>query len=323
MKKGYTHITLVLDSSGSMGSIKKDTIGGYNEFIKKQKEVPGECSYKHVEFSSANKQHRKNARATKYLVPFLAAPAVIPADTPYSPKYPSFGQLSVNASSQMIWNNSAAIPVQGGNCAPNWSGQSVVSIPSVWTNPGFGTNDQYSEVESLKDIRNASLLNDETYLPGGGTPLLDSIGRAIYETGEYLAALAEADRPEKVLVVILTDGEENQSREYTKDDIQKYVKHQTDVYQWDFIFLGANMDAIQTGSAYGFGHGTSVNFAATAAGMSGTTHTLSEKVATYRTTQDFMMAKSSLNYSVADRTASMGGDVAVDSNTTNQVSVSA
>jgi hypothetical protein len=99
--------------------------------------------------------------------------------------------------------------------------------------------------------------------PRGSTALFDAVGREIVTTGEDLAKLHEADRPEKVLFVIVTDGMENASREYTLQRLQEMIKHQKEVYAWDFQFIGANEAAWQgeelgvktarnTGSAKGF-----------------------------------------------------------------------
>lgn len=80
-------------------------------------------------------------------------------------------------------------------------------------------------------------------VPRGNTALLDAVGRAIVETGERLAKMPEADRPGLVVFVIITDGQENSSREFTKTKVQEMISHQQDVYKWQFIYLGANQDA--------------------------------------------------------------------------------
>jgi Mg-chelatase subunit ChlD len=87
--------------------------------------------------------------------------------------------------------------------------------------------------------------------PRGGTALLDAVGRAINETGARLAAMAELDRPKLVVFVIVTDGGENSSKEFTKAMVKEMVTHQTDVYKWHFIYLGANQDAFSEAGAMG------------------------------------------------------------------------
>lgn len=83
-----------------------------------------------------------------------------------------------------------------------------------------------------------------TLLPRGGTALLDAIGRTIIAIGDRLSKMDETKRPGKVFFVIVTDGGENSSREFTPAKIAEMIKHQRETYNWQFIFLGANQDAI-------------------------------------------------------------------------------
>jgi hypothetical protein len=80
-------------------------------------------------------------------------------------------------------------------------------------------------------------------VPRGMTALLDAVGRAINETGERLAKMDEKDRPGLVIFVINTDGLENSSQEFTRDQIKEMIEHQQSQYNWHFTFLGANQDA--------------------------------------------------------------------------------
>ncbi len=88
--------------------------------------------------------------------------------------------------------------------------------------------------------------------PRGGTALYDALGRLITDVGAELAALPEDDRPGTVIVVVLTDGHENSSREWTHAAVTAAIKRQENDYAWDFIFLGANMDAVAVGTSLGF-----------------------------------------------------------------------
>ena len=88
-------------------------------------------------------------------------------------------------------------------------------------------------------------------VPRGSTALLDAVGRAINETGARLAAMDEAQRPGLVVFVIVTDGEENSSREFTRDQIRTMVEHQQSAYKWQFTFLAANQDAFAAGGSMG------------------------------------------------------------------------
>lgn len=104
--------------------------------------------------------------------------------------------------------------------------------------------------------------------PRGGTALLDAIGRTINAVGIRLAATKEEDRPGLVLICVLTDGQENSSREFTTAQVKELVTHQTDKYDWDFVFIGTNQDAVLTGASYGFMASKSLSFASNAAGIS-------------------------------------------------------
>lgn len=96
--------------------------------------------------------------------------------------------------------------------------------------------------------------------PRGGTALLDAVGRAINETGERLAALPEAQRPGLVVFVVMTDGEENSSKEFSNSQIKDKISHQQDKYGWQFVFLGANQDAFAEAGAMGMQAQAAANF---------------------------------------------------------------
>jgi hypothetical protein len=85
--------------------------------------------------------------------------------------------------------------------------------------------------------------------------------------GQKLAAMAEPDRPSKVLFVIITDGEENSSRKYTLSKIKDMIEHQRQVYSWEFIFLGANIDAVSVGSSLGVAANNSFNYSSDSIGI--------------------------------------------------------
>ena len=96
--------------------------------------------------------------------------------------------------------------------------------------------------------------------PRGMTALLDAIGRGSVALGDKLSALPEPHRPGKVLVVVVTDGMENASREWTADKVKELVSDQQDTWNWDYVFLGANIDAVETGNQYGFKADKSLTF---------------------------------------------------------------
>lgn len=105
-----------------------------------------------------------------------------------------------------------------------------------------------------------------TLVPRGQTALLDALGKAIYDTGERLRSLPENDRPGLVVVVVVTDGKENCSREFNLDQVKNMITHQQDVYNWKFTFLGANQDAFEVGGQMGFQQNSIANFDVNLAG---------------------------------------------------------
>jgi predicted metal-dependent peptidase len=102
---------------------------------------------------------------------------------------------------------------------------------------------------------------DPTYQPRGSTALLNSLGRLIDETGKRLAETPETKRPEKVLFIILTDGEDNQYSSYSREKLAEMIARQRDVYKWDFVFLGANQDAILSAASIGISAGKAMSYA--------------------------------------------------------------
>lgn len=190
MKKDTTLIAVVLDRSGSMGSCRADTIGGFNTFLAEQRKEPGEALITLTQF-----------------------------------------------------------------------------------------DDVYDVVYSKQNIKHTADLTEATYVPRGGTALLDAIGRTINDIGSQLKATSEAERPGKVIFVIITDGEENTSREYNRKRVFDMITHQREKYSWEFVYLGANQDAIAAATNLGVqasnaanyhasGIGTRSAFAATSKGMS-------------------------------------------------------
>lgn len=123
----------------------------------------------------------------------------------------------------------------------------------------------------------------ESYVPAGYTALLDAIGRTVDDTGKRLAALPEELRPSQVVVVILTDGQENASHQYTRQRVFDMITHQRQKYRWEFVFLGANQDAIATGAALGLPAAASSNYEATDVGTRYAFQLTSGAIASYRT----------------------------------------
>ena len=191
MKRDYTDVTVVLDRSGSMESIREDMEGGFASFVAKQKALPGRCLVTMVQFDN-------EATEVRY----------------------------------------AGLPIA--------------------------------------DVGPLGLE------PRGMTPLLDATAFSIRTTGERLAALAESERPGQVLVLIVTDGQENASTETTIEALRQRIEHQRAAYQWEFVYLGANVDAFAEGGQMGIPATHNVNFDADAAGVSASWMVLDKKIAHLR-----------------------------------------
>jgi hypothetical protein len=122
---------------------------------------------------------------------------------------------------------------------------------------------EYREVYPMTPIADVPAYTLE---PRGGTALLDGIGRLVTALGAELAAMPEAERPGKVIVVVQTDGHENSSREWDLKGVNALITQQREQFSWDFVFLGAGPGAIQTAESYGFAPGSAIAYTASGAG---------------------------------------------------------
>ena len=127
----------------------------------------------------------------------------------------------------------------------------------------------------LKEVRK---LDTQSYVPRGTTALLDAIGQTIDTIGAKLSSTPEKDRPGSVTIAIYTDGYENASREYSSTRIREMIKHQTEQYDWQFLFLAANEDAIATAAQYGIDESNAAQVTLNAPGMQASTMSISRKV---------------------------------------------
>lgn len=110
------------------------------------------------------------------------------------------------------------------------------------------------------NIRSIKPMTAEDYTVGGCTALLDAIGQAIHHIGNVHKYAREEDVPEHTLFVITTDGMENASRLYSADRVKSMIARQKEKYGWEFLFLGANMDAVETAERFGIGPDRSVTY---------------------------------------------------------------
>ena len=143
-------------------------------------------------------------------------------------------------------------------------------------------DDKYEVLHDRYDIKGVNLLTEKEYYVRGSTALLDAIGITINNIGKALSDTKEEDRPGKVLFVIITDGMENSSREFSYEKVKKMVEHQKSKYAWDFIFLGANIDAIKTANSFGISADMATNFVSDSAGTQLNYKIVSEVVSSFR-----------------------------------------
>jgi hypothetical protein len=118
--------------------------------------------------------------------------------------------------------------------------------------------------------------------PTGGTALLDALGTAIVSVGARLAAKPEDQRPGKVVVVVITDGKENASTEYTSARVADLVKQQSETYNWQFAFLGANIDSFAVAAALNIERASTQDYAASGSGVKGMVNNIASGVSNYR-----------------------------------------
>lgn len=137
-----------------------------------------------------------------------------------------------------------------------------------------------NEYETVFESVDLADVKPITLQPRGSTALNDGIGHLVTDFGAELAAMPEDERPGKVLVVIVTDGHENSSREWSVNTVRDLVEAQRDKYGWEFVFLAAGQDAVLTGQSYGFSAGSSLTF--DTANIGTTSSMLSTYTTTYR-----------------------------------------
>lgn len=127
--------------------------------------------------------------------------------------------------------------------------------------------DDVSEVlhDRLK-LCNIPKMTDKDYTVRGCTALIDAIGGAIHHIGNIHKYARPEDVPEHTMFIITTDGQENASRRYSSDKVKKMIERQREKYGWEFLFLGANIDAVETAAKYGIGSDRATNYHSDSAG---------------------------------------------------------
>lgn len=146
-------------------------------------------------------------------------------------------------------------------------------------------------------------------VPRGMTALRDAIGKTVVSLGAHLAKMDEVARPGKVLIAIVTDGQENSSKEWTLQAVNDLITEQREKYGWEFTFLGANMDAVAVAGDMGIPRGSSMTYTTSPAGVAGMTTSLTAGMRRYRSAGP---GGQSISYTDAEREAAEAKDPRVD-----------
>jgi len=165
-------------------------------------------------------------------------------------------------------------------------------------------DDEFLLVHDRRPIEEVGELDASTYVPRGTTALNDAIGRAIKGVGRKLSKEPEEKRPGKVIMAIYTDGYENASTDYTIEKVNRMITHQRKNYNWEFIFLAANQDAIATAGQMGIDSNMASAVQNSAKGMRDSSSSMNRKVmamrATHRTEEQEADYKNSMEEIVKD-----------------------
>jgi hypothetical protein len=140
----------------------------------------------------------------------------------------------------------------------------------------------YTLIHDFAPLDQVGDISNKTYKTAGFTALLDSIGKMVNGVGAKLAAINEADRPSQVLFVIISDGEENRSKEFTRAKIFEMISHQRDKYNWNFVYIGCNQDQIQEATNLGIAAQNAVIYDQTKGGTKRLFRSISENAKSYR-----------------------------------------
>jgi len=143
-------------------------------------------------------------------------------------------------------------------------------------------DNNYELLHDRIDIKAVAPITDKEYQVGGSTALIDAIGITMNKIKNAQLHTADDYRPEHTMFVIITDGEENSSREYTSAKVKEGIECQKEKHGWEFIFLGANIDAVETAKNIGISAGQAVNYHADVAGAAMSFAAVSEAATTLR-----------------------------------------
>lgn len=155
-------------------------------------------------------------------------------------------------------------------------------------------------------------------MPRGGTALLDAVGKTIASVGEKLQAMNEDDRPNRVLFLIITDGEENSSKEFNFQTVKTTLKHQRETYAWDFVFLGTTEDALFQGEGLGIGKSSTQGFTRDSADIQKCFLNVTNSYANYKTLDRTVLLSRANTFEMTPE--HVVSETAADINVTNLVS---
>jgi hypothetical protein len=143
-------------------------------------------------------------------------------------------------------------------------------------------DDRYELLHDRIGLNGISPMTDREYYVRGSTALLDAVGRTISKLANVQRHTSEDEKAEKVVFVITTDGYENASREYSYDKIKEMIEKQRDKYGWEFLFLGANIDAVETAARFGISRDRAANYHADREGTAINYEVISDAVTSVR-----------------------------------------
>ncbi len=146
-------------------------------------------------------------------------------------------------------------------------------------------DNRYELLHDRIDLRAVGPMTEREYRVGGSTALLDAIGLTIEKLVSVQKNTAESYRAENVMFVIITDGEENSSRRFSSDRVKVMIEHEKEKYGWEFVFLGANIDAVETAGKFGISADRAVDYVPDGRGTELNFQMMSEAVADFRETR--------------------------------------
>lgn len=151
-------------------------------------------------------------------------------------------------------------------------------------------DDIYEVLSDFAELKDVAELNNQTFQPRGSTALLDAMGKTLNDVRTRIRSMDEKEKPSKALFVFITDGQENASKNYKRSQIFEMIndlrdKENNDGLEWEFIFIGANQDAIAEGNSYGIRANASLTYAASGDGAKRAFGSLSKTISFYRSAE--------------------------------------